>query len=139
MHSDTTFVLVLSVVVDCGVVVLWCDTYNVTSVLFLPRYRRFRQAAFANCGALLTTTGILDDSIAIMRVHNFHPPPPGSALYDDSIMSHSWTAASEFVFSSDPPGRHEDVEPDSSSRNISSYPTDADDSSSDMSAVAAEQ
>jgi hypothetical protein len=120
-------------------VVLWCDTYNVISVLFLPRYRRFRQAAFANCGALLTTTGILDDSVAIKRVHNFHPPPPGSAVYDDSIMNHSWTAASEFVFSSDPPGRHEDVEPDSSARNISSSSTDADDSSSGMSAVAAEQ
>jgi hypothetical protein len=87
----------------------------------------------------LTTTGILDDSVAIKGVHNFHPPPPGSELYDESIMNDSWAAASEFVFSSDLSGRHEDVEPDSSSRNISSSSTDADDSSSDMSAVAAEQ
>ena len=120
-------------------VVLWCDTYNVASVLFLPRYRRFRQAAFANCGALLTTTGILDDSVAIKGVHNFHPPPPGSALYDESIMNDSWAAASEFVFSSDLSGRHEGVEPGSFSRNISLSSIGADHSSSDMLPVADEQ
>ena len=120
-------------------VVLWCDTYNVTSVLFLPRYRRFRQAAFANCGALLTKTGILDDCVAIEGVPNFHPSHPGSRHYHELFMNDAWAAASEFVFSSDLSGRHDDVEPDSSSRNISLSSTDADDSSSDTSAVADEQ
>ena len=120
-------------------VVLWCDTYNVASVLFLPRYRRFRQAAFANFGALLTTTGILDDSVAIEGVPNFHPPPPESTLYDELFMNDSWAADLEFVFSSDLSGRHEEVEPDSPSRNISLSSIDTDDSSSDILAVADEQ
>ena len=118
---------------------LWCDTYHIASVLFLPRYRRFRQVAFANCGALLTKTGILDDCVAIEGVPNFHPSPPGSRHYHELFMNDAWAAASEFVFSSDLSGRHEDVVPDSSSRNISLSSIDTNDSSSDMLTVADDQ
>ena len=117
-------------------VVLWCDTYNVASVLFLPRYRRFRQAAFANCGALLTTTGINDDNVVIEGAVNFRPPGPEATLHDAVLENQSWTGASEFMLSNELAGGNDQVGPDSSSEAASLSGSDTEDSSSDSLAVA---
>jgi hypothetical protein len=100
------------------------------------RYRRFRRAAFANCGALLTTTGINDDSVVIEGAMNFSPPGPEATLHDVVLENQSWTGAPEFMFSNELAGGNDEAGPDSSSEAASSSGSDTEDSSSDSSSVA---
>ena len=70
-------------------------------VFLFYRYRRFRRAAFESCGALLTTTGINDDSVVIEGAMNFSPPGPEATLHDAVLENQSWTGAPEFMFSNE--------------------------------------
>ena len=96
---------------------LWCDIKFVVCVFLLARYRRFRQSAFDNCGALLTTTGMNDDHVVIEGAHNFRPLAPGTILYDAGLENDSWSGAPEFTFSNELPGGNDQAGPDSPSEN----------------------
>ena len=106
--------------------------------LLFSRYRRFRRAAFANCGALLTTTGINDDSVVIEGAMNFSPPGPEATLHDAVLENQSWTGAPEFMFSNELAGGNDEAGPDSSSEAASSSGSDTEDSSSSDSSSEAE-
>ena len=117
------------------------DRYGIQVLVFLfifmfSRYRRFRQAAFANCGALLTTTGINDDSVVIEGAMNFSPPGLEATLHDAVLENQSWTGAPEFMFSNELAGGNDEAGPDSASEAASSSGSDAEDSSSDSSSEA---
>ena len=96
-----------------GFVVLLCDTHVVVWLLLIRRYRRFRQSAFGNCGALVTRTGINDDTVAIEGAPNFHPPAPGTMLYDAAFENDSWTVVAAFTFSNELVGGNDEAGPDS--------------------------
>ena len=117
-----------------GFVLLLCDTHVVVWLLALRRYRRFRQSAFGNCGALLTRTGINDDAVAIEGAPNFHPPAPGTILHDAAFENDSGTGAAAFNFSYDIAGGNDEAGPDcSDSENPSEAESESHDSSSDTS------
>ena len=97
--------------------------------LLSSRYRRFRQNAFANCGALLSRTGINDGTVIIEGAPLFSPPCVGTVLYDQAYENQAWTAAPEFIFSNELPGGNDQLGPDSSSED-SSEPTSDSESSS---------
>jgi hypothetical protein len=107
-------------------------------VFLFSRYRRFRQAAFANCGALLTTTGINDDSVVIEGAMNFSPPGLEATLHDAVLENQSWTGAPEFMFSNELAGGNDEARPDSSSEAASLSGSDTEDSSSSDSSSEAE-
>ena len=107
-------------------------------VFMFSRYRRFRQAAFANCGALLTTTGINDDSVVIEGAMNFSPPGPEATLHDAVLENQSWSGAPEFMFSNELAGGNDEAGRGSSSEAASSSGSDTEDSSSSDSSSEAE-
>ena len=99
-----------------------------------PSYRRFRQSAFGNCGALVTLTGINDDTVIFEGAPNFHPPAPGTILHDAAFENDSWTGAAAFNFSYDIAGGNDEAGPDcSASENPSEAESESHDSSSDTS------
>ena len=99
-----------------------------------PSYHRFRQIAFGNCGALVTLTGINDDTVIVEGAPNFHPPAPGTILHDAAFENDSWTGAAAFNFSYDIAGGNDEAGPDcSDSEDTSEAESESDDSSSDTS------
>ena len=105
--------------------------------ILAPRYRRFRQSAFGNCGALLTRTGINDDTVIIEGAPTFHPPAPETILHDAAFENDSWTGAEAFYFADEMAGGNDEAGPDSSaSENPSESASESDDDSSSDTPVA---
>ena len=114
------------------------DAHVLVWLFLLHRYRHFRRSAFANCGALLTRSGINDNIVAIEGVPDFHPPAPGTILNDAVFENDSWTAAPAFTFSDELAGGNDEAGPESSgSESHSESESELDESSSDTSVAGA--